>query len=928
MKLVGAQTKIDPERTKWVADWLGDWGGKLSVGFGCFLVVHLLYLAIWSGESPEHALISNLITIVIYGGPCLLALRISRHRALSNRTKRAWLLVSLANLSFVIGNILWIYYENYLGESPFPSWADAGYLAFYPLMFAGLLLLVDKFRSGEERLNYYLDTGVVLIGSTMVVWYFLIRPMSAASDGDTLKTILTIGYPVGDLVLLLGIAYVLLRRRTAMSRWPVNLILFGSAINFVADFVFSYQTIHGTYVSGSLGDSLFTLACFPVMLGAHVQWIIASREETATSKITLSAARNFWIPYVSVGVVYSVVLAVVFETPGGVIDTVMAFAGLVTALVIVRQFMFVRENTKANRALNELQDRIQGIYSASTDAIGLADFNGTLNEVNDSFVRLTGFHREEIVGVMKYQHFLPDDSSVDRSTPPDAPRSEIEQVLLRRDGTRRSVTTTVYPVNDASGNPAAMAVVIRDITDRRLLEDQLTHQAMHDALTGLANRALLHNRVASAISRGKRRKTQVSLLFLDLDNFKTVNDTLGHAAGDLLLCTVAERLRRSLRLSDTPARLGGDEFAVLLEDIEDPSEETRIAARLLEEVQRPIEIQGKEVFVGASIGIAQHRSFDSSDDLVRNADVAMYTAKRNGKNCFAVFEDEMHEAVLKRARIEDEIRTGIANGEFRLKFQPIVDLCSNEVVGIEALLRWDHPSGIPIGPDEFIPIAEEANLITALGRFVIYEACAHAGRWNRTIARDSRLAVSVNISSKQFQDDGFFDMVTDACSKGGIMPSDLILEITESTMLHNAEETVTRLEEIKCLGIRLAVDDFGTGYSSLSYLHKYPISVLKIDRSFVENLGESREAEAMVSAIISMSQTLKMTTVAEGIEEAEQADLLGLMDCQWGQGYYFAHPLDADQVEAFIVDRRASGACNSSNLFSDIHSTDGLQVFP
>jgi predicted signal transduction protein with EAL and GGDEF domain len=250
-------------------------------------------------------------------------------------------------------------------------------------------------------------------------------------------------------------------------------------------------------------------------------------------------------------------------------------------------------------------------------------------------------------------------------------------------------------------------------------------------------------------------------------------------------------------LSDTPARLGGDEFAVLLEDIEDSSEEIVIAERLLHEIQRPIEIQGKEVFVGASIGIAKHRPSDTSDDLVRNADVAMYTAKRNGKNCFAVFEDAMHEAVIKRARIEEEMRSGISNGEFRLKFQPIIDLGDQRVVGIEALLRWDHPRGIAIGPDEFIPIAEEANLISSLGRFVIYEACAQAGRWNRTIARDSRLAVSVNISSKQFLDDGFFDMVTDACSKGGIMPSDLILEITESTMLNNAEATVSRLEEIK-----------------------------------------------------------------------------------------------------------------------------------
>lgn len=916
------------ERPAWVREWIDDWGGRLTIAFGVFLIFHVLYLALGSSEAEYQALVSNLITIIIYGGPSIISWRVSRHPNLLPRTKRAWQLISLAGLSFVVGNVLWIYYENYLGEEPFGSWADAGYLAFYPLMFAGLVLLGDKFRSGEERLNFFLDSSVVLIGATMVVWYFLLRPMAISYDDELLKTLLTIGYPVSDLVLLLGVATLLLRRRVLISKWPVNLIMIGSTVNFVADFVFSYQNLHGTYVSGSMTDSLFSLACFPIMLGAHAQWNVASRDEQIARSVEESVERNIWVPYLAVIVVYMVVVAVVFETPGGIIDSIMAVAGLVTALVIVRQFMFVRENTKANIALTELQDRIQGIYSASTDAIGLADFNGTLNEVNDSFVRLTGVDRDKIVGVMKYQYFLPDES-LERSYPPDLGRTEFERTLIRSDGSKRSVATTLFPVNDASGNPAAMAVVVRDITDRRTLEDQLTYQAMHDALTGLANRALLHERVAAAISRAKRRKTDVFLLFLDLDNFKTVNDTLGHDAGDALLCTVADRLRMTLRLSDTPARLGGDEFAVLLEDIEHSAEELSIAERLLHEIQRPIEIHGKHVLVGASIGIAKHRMQESTDDLLRNADVAMYTAKRNGKNCFAVFEDSMHEAVLTRARIEAEMRTGIENGEFNLKFQPIVELNTERIVGIEALLRWDHPRGIQIGPEKFIPIAEEVNLIQRLGKFVLYEACAQAGHLNRTIEQDSRLMVAVNISSRQFLDAAFFDMVKDACRKGGITPSDLILEITESTMIHNVEETVKKLEEIKCLGIRLAVDDFGTGYSSLSYLHKFPISILKVDRSFVENIGASREAAAMVEAIISMSDTLKMTSIAEGIEDAGQAEILNMMGCKWGQGYFFARPLDANQIEEFLRDRLLAEVPDrgDSGYSKSINLTEHLPTF-
>lgn len=909
----------------WTQEWLGDWGGKLTAAFGAFLIFHVAYVLFHLGSAEGQSLTSNLITLVIYAGPCIAAWRASIHPSLSSRARRGWKLISLANFSFLAGTIIWIYLENYLGEQPFPSWADAGYLAFYPLMFAGLLSMVEKFRSGEERWSFVLDASIVLIGGSMVVWYFLIRPMSAAADEDTLKTVLTIAYPVADLVLLLGICSLLLRRAANVSRVPANYLLVGMLFNFAADFAFSYLSLKGTYETGDPVDALFTLACFPVMLAAHAQHVIASRSDVVCIPRNEPTTRNFWVPYLAVAVAYFVLFAVVREINATLLDVVIGVSGLVTALVIIRQFMFLRANTKARRELTEMQDRIQGIYSASTDAIGLADFEGTLNEVNDSFVHLTGFHREEIVGVMKYQSFLPDYDPAEPSDPPNQGLAEYERSLLRRDGTKVPVTTTLYPVNDADGTPVAMAVVIRDISDRRALEEKLTYQALHDALTGLANRALLQNRVAAAVNRAGRRKTEVSLLFLDLDNFKTVNDSLGHPAGDELLRTVADRLRKCLRLTDTPARLGGDEFAILLEDVEHSAKDLVIAERVREEIQRPIDIDGKQVFVGASIGIARLRASETPDDLLRNADVAMYTAKRSGKNRVAFFEDEMHESLLKRVRLEEEMRDGIGSGQFRLRFQPIVDLATSDVVGVEALLRWDHPRGLNIGPDEFIPIAEEANLISPLGRLVMYEACAQAGRWNSKLPDDERLAISVNISSRQFMDDDFVDMVLDACRVGGVTPSDLIIEITENTMLTNADATIERLESIRQLGVRLAVDDFGTGYSSLSYLHKFPISLLKIDRSFIENVAESREAQAMVRAIVSMSETLNLTTIAEGIEDAEQAELLGVMDCQWGQGYHFAAPLDADELEAFLADRRRPvNAYSRRHRISDIHSTGGF----
>lgn len=885
--------------------WAGDWGGMVLVFFTLIVGAYTLYLFFpWGGE--EHkVLVVNIASIVLFAGPATLAWRTSRHPNISSRAAFGWFFIALANISFSLGSILWLYYENILGEQPFPSLADAGYLPFYPLMLAGLLLLVEKMRSAEERLNFSLDASVIVIGGGMVVWYFLLGPIARAGDDDTLKTALSLAYPVGDLVLLLGISSLLLRRAEFGSRGPVNFLMTGMAINFAYDFIFSYQNLAGTYEGSSAIEALFSVPCVPLMLAAHVYYVKASDElfEPAPSPHTVS--RFFWVPYLAIAAVFFVLIKVAVDGDNSHMVELIIVSAVVATLVIFRQFMFVRENTKANSALTEMQERIQGIYSASTDAIGLADFGGTITEVNDSFVLLTGYRRDEIVGTMNYLEFVPDDY-LERSVTPEMAVEgrrpiEYERELVRKDGTARNVTTTLFAVNGSDGVPAAMAVVIRDITDRRQLERQLTHQALHDPLTGLANRVLLSERVTAALSRARRMRSQIAVMFLDLDNFKTVNDTLGHAAGDSLLNTVAERLRSCLRLSDTPARLGGDEFAILIEDIVNPGEELRVADRILTAIRTPVEINGKQAFVGASIGIAlSSPSVVKPEDLLRNADVAMYTAKKEGKNRYSVYEDSMHAAVLRRAELEAEIRSAIGKSEFQLFYQPIIDLSSRAIVAVETLLRWNHPRGVLIGPAEFIPIAEEANLIGQLGQWVLENACSDAARWQEKYCPADPFAVSVNISGRQFMDAAFLTTVEAAYTAAGLPPEKLILEITESTMLINTEATIEKLKLIRGLGVRLAVDDFGTGYSSLSYLNRFPVDILKIDRSFVEKIDEGEQAAAMTRAVVSMSETLHLTTIAEGIETPDQAERLRELGCTWGQGYYFAKPLAADEMEMFL----------------------------
>ncbi len=916
----------NPENNKgWAYDWFANWGGVLLAAFGVFVCFYIAYLYFHWGGEENKAIVSNIVTIVLYLVPCVLAWRVSTLDTLSNRTRWAWRFVSLGMMSFVVGSILWTYFENYLGEQPFPSWADAGYLAYYPLMLAGLLLMVEKMRNREERINFSLDASIVMIGGGMVLWYFLLRPIAESHDGDSLKTVLSLAYPIADLVLLLGIVSLLLRRTGFGSQWIVNLLLVGVVVNFIADFVFSYKSLAGTYETGNPVDALFTLSCVPVAIAAHLQYIQTKKGVVEDVYSVGSETKFFWTPYVAVGVVYLVLVKIVYEQSLALTEAAVLIAGVVKALVVIRQFLFVRESTRTHNALTDLQQRIQGIFSASTDAIGLADLEGTITEVNDSFVKLTGFRRDEIVGKMRYQDLIPEDH-LERSISPDtsdAPglQMEFERDLTRKDGSFRTVATTLYPVNGSDGKPAAMAVVIRDITDRRSLENQLTHQALHDPLTGLANRALLRQRVTGSLKRAARKNRQVALMFLDLDNFKIVNDTMGHAAGDVLLTTIAHRLESCLRGGDLAARLGGDEFAVLIEDISAPGEELAVATRLLEEIGKPVRIEGKDVVVGSSIGVARSTAgVSKTEDLLRNADVAMYTSKRNGKNRYSVFEDSMHAALIERARLENELRTAIPNGEFEVRYQPILDLNTGTVLALEALLKWNHPRGITIGPADFIPIAEESNLIGEIGRMVLAEACSQAARWQKQYKQRPQFALSVNISGKQFMDADFITAMRMAYGTAGLSPKNLILEITESVMLTNTDATVKMLEEIRGLGVRLAVDDFGTGYSSLSYLHKFPIDILKIDASFTEKIVDGKEGAAMAQAIISMGNTLNLTTIAEGVETYEQEERIREFGCTYGQGYYYARPLTVTEMDQFLEQSLRSGGHTAprSHIFQGI----------
>jgi diguanylate cyclase (GGDEF)-like protein/PAS domain S-box-containing protein len=474
----------------------------------------------------------------------------------------------------------------------------------------------------------------------------------------------------------------------------------------------------------------------------------------------------------------------------------------------------------------------------------------------------------------------------------------IEYRLISRDGRTVWLRDGSSILKDASGRAHSRQGYLLDITDRRTAEEQLRYQAFHDPLTGLANRALFIDRVEhAALVRGRTTELGIAVLFLDLDDFKTVNDSLGHASGDTLLCAVGSRLVDAVRPADTVARFGGDEFAVLIEDLASHADAAEAAERIADILRVPFVVDGREMFVTASIGIAFGHD---ADELLRSADVAMYGAKAGGKAHYAFYEPAMDDAAHTRLQLTADLRRASFRGEFMLEYQPTVDLLTGRPTGLEALIRWRHPQRGSVMPLEFVPLAEETGLIVPIGRWALAEACAQGAHWLRTVPASPSLTMSVNLSVRQLHHEGLVEDVAAALRGSGFPARLLTLELTESMLVRGGDGVIGALHGLKELGVRLALDDFGTGYSSLSYLRNLPVDTLKIDRSFVEGADAGPEGESVLRGIVQLGQALGLVLVAEGIERSSQADALRSLGCPFGQGFHFWKPLPANEIDLIL----------------------------
>ncbi|HKH18022.1 MAG TPA: EAL domain-containing protein [Solirubrobacteraceae bacterium] len=920
-------------------------------------------------------------------------------------------------------------------DVPFPSPGDAAYVLVYPVLMAGLLLLIRR-RSDHGDRGGVIDGLILTVGLSLPQWIALMAPYLHDNELSPVAKLVSIAYPLGDVLLLAAAIRLSLdggRRAPAFYLLSSSIVLL-----LVTDFVYGLLILHGTYAHqlwldvGWIGfyllwgaaalhpsmaqleqrsvrrDSMLTrfrlalLTCaslvapvislvhdiqrrdidMAVVTGASIALfglvvvrmagLVRQQERSLARERMLSSAGAALVGAASRAEIHEVAvgsaraLAGAASTallcgdgegerlellaaagddapsvaprslPGPDAATVVdvtprrgaakrlvvsaparpapavdaALRALATQVALALDSIALTEEVHRRRS----EARFSSLVQHSSDLITVLGPGGEIAYQSPSIERVLGYTPEEVAG-RRFEELVEagDRGRLARLVASGAADDvdhvqALECTLVHRDGETRAFEILV---TNLQGDEHVGGIVLnsRDVSERKVFEQQLAHQAFHDGVTGLANRALFAERVRHAIARSRREGSGLAVIFLDLDDFKTINDSLGHAAGDEVLIEVARRLDESIRGADTAARFGGDEFAVLLEDVEHSQEAADAAERILEALAVPLVAGHKEIALRCSLGIsvAEHESGADADEMIRDADAAMYIAKRDGKGGYRLFEPAMHEGVVARLELRTDLQRALATEQLELHYQPVVRLEDASVIGVEALLRWRHPERGLVPPGVFIPIAEETGLIVPIGRWVLREGCRHARRVLAALDPAHRPSMSINLSLKQIQQSDIVADVRDALSESGVEARSLTLEITETVLMADTDLAVERLRELKELGVRLALDDFGTGYSSLSYLSRFPVDILKMDRSFLRE-GATPDSSGLANAVVALGATLDLEVVAEGIEFPEQWHTLRDLGCELGQGFYFARPMDVDATLEFLAARTEARA--------------------
>jgi len=867
------------------------WVDRLFIGLAIYVVTGSVWMLTGFG-GPQITHYVGLLSDVPAALASVVVAAATARRTARGALRSGWIALAVAlALYFVgiaIGAVSWL-----RGQDPFPGPPDVMFCAFYPVLTAAVLFLIRAAAVRVPWIQLSLDATIFVAGFGAFFWFLVIRPAALHVEVDFLKQALSLAYLGLDCVVLLILGVLVLTGAGSAGGWRIPLLLLsGFAIMFLGDILWSLAKVRGYYLPGGFQDVLYLSCYVPVAAAGRAQMRAIAAPARTVSNTSDALARS--LPYAAMLAAF---LVLVYLARGDIrgpstVMTMIVFA--LTLLFMVRQGVVLRGDAllRERRAARMVEERYASLIANASDVIMIVAPDGMLRFVSPACERTLGLKPEEITGRSLPELWVGEDGEKVRLFLAEvaATRSgTVGPVELRIErGARRCVIEGVG--SNLTEDPAVqgLALNFRDISERKALEEQLRQLAFHDPLTLLANRNLFRDRVQHALTLAQFGQSSVAVMFLDLDNFKNINDSLGHDAGDCLLQAVAQRIVKTTRSSDTVARLGGDEFAVLLEGLATVSEVGRLADALIDTLGLPFTLEGMEVRVAASIGVAFSRPDTGAEALLSNADIAMYHAKAAGKNRHVTFQPQMQDMLQERLRLEADIGRALAHEEFFLEYQPIIDLGTKSLLGVEALVRWRHPEAGILMPGRFIQVAEECGQIVKLGRWVLKQACRDVCAWRRSIAGGSGLRLAVNISGRHLQHGELVDDVAQALRESGFEAGNLVIELTESTTMYNTDANLERFQRLKALGVKLAIDDFGTGYSSLSYLHRFPIDILKIDRSFVSRLTNSDNGPELARAVITLGETLGLDTVAEGIEHEPQVAALLALGCVAGQGFLFA----------------------------------------
>ena len=834
--------------------------------------------------------------MVAYNGVVLVAMFASWAGARRQRDseRSPWVWTTLAIAGFLVGELLWWGFGR-AGMDPYPSVADAVFLVSYVPLAIAASRLARRSEAEPDR-SAWIDAGILTAVCGLLVWKVLMEPYAADTSLSGIYRAVTLAYPLADLVVM-GFVLKLVLRPVVRTR-SGSLFALGALCTLVGDLSFAWLDLRGTYEDGMWVD-LVWLAGY-LLIGCAALTDDGEQPAPSTERETLGRGRLV-VVLAAVAVPLVVILVEVGSMDVDTLTLAVLSATLVSLLVAIRFWGLLRRARRAERLRGEA--RLAEVVHHSSDAIVLIDRDYRVTFASPAFETFAGADPTTLVGRCVLDWFPSDEGAPDLAAAlgktlgvPLGSVVPFDVVARTADGQSLECEGTVVNLLE-SAEIQALVVTIRDVSVRRRLEHQLERQAFTDDLTGLANRVLFMDRVSHALERLRRQPTQeVAVLFIDLDDFKAVNDGMGHSAGDVLLRGVAERIVGAVRPGDTVARLGGDEFAVLLEDVSSPRVAERTAHRVKEALGLAIAVLDVEIRVPASVGVALATTDATVETLMRDADIAMYRAKALGKGRVVVFDDALGVDAVDVLQLKVELPGALAAGEFRLVYQPIFQVADQELIGVEALVRWDHPSRGEVQPADFIHIAERSSTIIDLGQWVLDTACAQAAEWNRHAGRE--LVMSVNVSPVQLLHPRFVDGVRDVLRRTGLATHLLTLEITESVLV-DPDRVRALLDDLHAMGVGIAIDDFGTGYSSLSYLRHFPITSVKIDRAFIADLTGGTDV-GVIRSILALAETMSLTTVAEGVETAAQLETLESLHCGLAQGFYLGRPQGPHQIDRLV----------------------------